>query len=113
MRMPMQTLKDESGAVLLIVAAALTAIILIVAFVIDAANWFEHKRHLQLQADAAALAGGAAFQNPGCNNATIYAAARQYAGVKDASYTAPYNRQVGSTPDANAHVLVNSTNYYR
>jgi Putative Flp pilus-assembly TadE/G-like len=108
-----QTFKDETGAVLLIVAAALTAIILIAAFVIDAANWFEHKRHLQLQADAAALAGGAAFQNPGCNNATIYAAARQYAGVKDASYTAPYNGQVGSTPDANAHVLVNSTNYYR
>ena len=113
MGVSVRTLKDEGGAVLLIVAAALTAIILIAAFVIDAANWFEHKRHLQLQADAAALAGGAAFQNPGCNNATIYAAARQYAGVKDASYTAPYNKQVGSTADTNAHVLVNSVNYYR
>ncbi len=113
MRMPMQTLKDESGAVLLIVAAALTAIILIAAFVVDTANWFEHKRHLQLQADAAALAGGASFQRPGCTDAAIYSAARKYAGVKDASYTAPYNRQVGTTSDANAHVLVNSIQYFR
>lgn len=113
MRVPGHIVKDERGAVLLIVAAALTAIILIAAFVVDTANWFEHKRHLQLQADAAALAGGAAFQRPGCTDAAIYAAARQYAGVKDASYTAPYNRQVGSTTDANAHVLVNSTQYFR
>ena len=113
MHVSRQTLKDEGGAVLLIVAAALAAIILIAAFVVDAANWFEHKRHLQLQADAAALAGGAAFQRPGCNDATIYAAVRQYAGVKDGTYANPYNRQVGKTPDANAHVLVNSTNYFR
>src|SRR6266566_8210222 len=97
MGVSVRTLKDEGGAVLLIVAAALTAIILIAAFVVDTANWFEHKRHLQLQADAAALAGGSAFQNPGCTDAAIYSAARKYAGVKDASYTAPYNRQVGTT----------------
>jgi hypothetical protein len=113
MRVSRQTLRDEGGAVLLIVAAALAAIILIAAFVVDAANWFEHKRHLQLQADAAALAGGAAFQRPGCNDAAIYAAARQYAGVKDGTSPNPYNRQVGSTPDANAHVLINSVNYFR
>jgi hypothetical protein len=113
MRVPRQTLKDEGGAVLLIVAAALSAIIVMVALVVDTANWFEHKRHLQLQADAAALAGGAAFQRPGCNDGAIYAAVRQYAGVKDGAYANPYNRQVGSTPDANAHVLVNSVNYFR
>jgi hypothetical protein len=113
MRFPGNILGDERGGVLLIVAVALTGLIFIVAFVVDTANWFEHKRHLQLQADAAALAGGAAFQRPGCNNGTIYAAARQYAGVRDGSYTNSYNRQVGTTSDANGHVLVNSVEYFR
>ena len=30
-------------------------------FVVDVGNWFEHKRHLQMQADAAALAGAQEF----------------------------------------------------
>jgi hypothetical protein len=105
-------LKEERGAVLVIVAAAMTALVLIAALVIETGNWFEHKRHLQLQADAAALAGGAAFQLPGCSNTAIYAAVRKYAGVQDTTYTAPYNKQVGTTTDANAHVLVNSTTYW-
>lgn len=107
-----EKLKDERGAVLLIVAASLAALVLVAALVIETGNWFEHKRHLQLQADAAALAGGAAFQLPGCSDTAIYAAVRKYAGVQDASYTAPYNKQIGTTTDANAHVLVNSTAYW-
>ena len=105
-------LNDERGAVLVIVAAGLTAMVLVVALVIEVGNWYEHKRHLQLQADAAALAGGASFQLPGCSNTAIYSAVRKYAGVKDATYTAPYNKQIGVTTDANAHILVNSTSYW-
>ena len=106
-------LSDERAAVLVIVAVAMLGLVLMAAFVIDAANWYEHKRHLQLQADAAALAGGAAFQLPGCNDTTIYTAVRKYAGVQDLTYTNPYNKQVGATTNANAHVLVNSTKYWR
>ena len=52
-RQPYIDVSDERGAILLIFAAALTAIVLLVAFVVDVANWYEHKRHLQTQADAA------------------------------------------------------------
>ena len=107
------TMRDERGAVLVIVATVLFALLGLAVLVIETANWFEHRRHLQLQADAAALAGGAAFQLPGCSDTTIYTAVRQYAGVKDVTYASPYNQQVGGTPSANAHVLVNSTKYWR
>jgi hypothetical protein len=46
---------------------------------VDVANWYVHKRELQTQADAAALAGAGAFQYP-CNNASISAGAQSYAG---------------------------------
>ncbi len=36
-------------------------ILLFIAFSVDIGNWWVHKRHLQLQVDAAALAGGARF----------------------------------------------------
>jgi Putative Flp pilus-assembly TadE/G-like len=102
--------RDERGGVLVIVVVSLLSLALVAALVIDVANWFEHKRHLQLQADAAALAGGSAFQLPGCSNTAIYNAVRKYAGVKDSTYPTVYNRQVGGTPAAKAHVLVNSPN---
>ncbi|TML97647.1 MAG: hypothetical protein E6G03_02165 [Actinobacteria bacterium] len=73
-------LNDERGAVLVIVAAGLTAMVLVVALVIEVGNWYEHKRHLQLQADAAALAGGASFQLPGCSNTAIYSACPEVRG---------------------------------
>lgn len=103
---------DERGGVLVIVAVSLLTLALFAALVIDVANWFEHKRHLQLQADAAALAGGSAFQLPGCSDTAIYTAVRQYAGVKDSTYPTVYNRQVGGTAAANAHVLVNATTFW-
>lgn len=103
---------DEQGGVLVVVAVAMASIIALVMFVIETGNWFEHKRHLQLQADAAALAGGSAFKFPGCDDSQIYALTRQYAGVRDGVYAAPYNMQVGGTPDANVKILVNSTGYW-
>jgi hypothetical protein len=101
---------SERGAALLMTAVALAALILVAALVVDVANWYVHKRHLQTQADAAAFAGGAAFKLPGCNDAEIYKAVQQYSGVKSTSLAValPYNAQVGGTPDANVHILVNS-----
>ena len=61
-----RVLHEERGGVLVIVIGFIPAAIVIAAFVIDVGNAFEHKRHLQLQADAAALAGASAFQ--GCGN---------------------------------------------
>jgi Putative Flp pilus-assembly TadE/G-like len=101
---------DERGAALLITAVALASLILVAALVVDVANWYVHKRHLQTQADAAAFAGGAAFKLPGCDPTAIYKAVQQYSGVKSTSLavTSPYNVQLGQTPDANVHVLVNT-----
>jgi len=105
-------LSDERGAVLLVVAAAVGALVLIVAIVVDIANWYEHKRHLQTQADAAALAGGSAFQIPGCSDTAIQKAAEQYSGKVTLLAASPYNVQVGNTPDAKMHFLLNSVKYY-
>ena len=67
--------------------------------VIDVGNWYVHKRHLQMQADAAALAGGAYFGDcfspdpakvSGANVA-IKNAATAYAG----NAASTYNFQVG------------------
>src|SRR5512133_363286 len=103
-------LSSERGAALLITAVALASLILTAAAVVDVANWYVHKRHLQTQADAAAFAGGSAFKLPGCNDTEIYKAAQQYSGVKSTTLAiaSPYNLQVGRTPDAKIHMLVNS-----
>ena len=46
-----------------------------------------------------------------CSNTNISAEARKYAGPA-ATGGGTYNPQVGNTPTANLHVLINSTNYY-
>jgi hypothetical protein len=108
---------DERGAVLVIVGAAMLAFVLLAAFVVDAANFYEHKRHLQLQADAAALAGAHAFALAGCSDSTISGDAHKYGGsywdpVANAVVLEPFNSQVGGTNPANIHVLINSSGYF-
>jgi hypothetical protein len=102
-------LKKEQGGVLVMVALMLPVLILFVSFVVDVGNWFEHKRHLQLQADAGALAGGGSFYLP-CADDTIETEARKYAG--DPTQAERYNQQVPHTVDANIHVLINSTDFW-
>ncbi len=50
-------IKDERGAIAIIVALAFTAIMGILAYVIDTGVLYEHRRDLQSIADSAALAG--------------------------------------------------------
>lgn len=100
---------DERGGVLVFVAFLLPVLILFVSFVVDVANWFEHKRHLQTQADAAALAGGGSFYIP-CADEPIETETRKYAG--DPTQPVRYNRQVPHTEDGNIHVLINSTEFW-
>jgi hypothetical protein len=89
-------------------------------FVIDVDNWYEHQRHLQVQADSAALGAATAFQPSGCSDGTIYATAGQYGGASSvtgpggqvASTTPLYNGQVGNSSQTNLHELVNSKTFY-
>lgn len=97
-------LADERGATLVMVVIWLPVLILFVTFVIDVANWFEHKRHLQMQADSAALAAAHDFRVP-CADQPIIDSAQQYSGGQ-------YNAQIGGTPSDNVHMLINSRTYY-
>ena len=109
--MPARLDSGERGAVLVIVVVWMWLALLpmFVVFVVDVGNWFVHKRHLQLQADAGALAGGGLFTFP-CSDAPIVAEARKYSG--DPGSGSPYNLQVAPTDQSNVHVLVNSTQYW-
>lgn len=130
-------LREERGSAIVTLAITLPLLLIIGTFAVDVGNWFTHKRHLQTQADAAALAGGSRFALPCSTNASdpfdvttvngkINATARDYAGPS-ATYTgpspltflnppedlnAPYNTQVGGTPNSKIHVLLNSTQSY-
>jgi hypothetical protein len=100
---------SERGGVLVTVALFLPVLVLIITFVVDVGNWFQHKRHLQLQADAGALAGGGGFTVP-CADDPIVDATRRYAG--DPGHSSPYNLQVAPTDQTNVHVLINSDAYW-
>jgi hypothetical protein len=90
-------------------------IILVASFVIDAANWFEHKRHLQLQADAGAFAAGSLFN--GCfgdqaaANTLIDSQVRKYAGDGNGPDPEPYNLQIGGSKQGEVTVRLNKKVY--
>ena len=92
-------LKDERGGVLVLFGLLIPVLLLFLALAIDVGHWFVHKRHLQMQADAAALAGGAHFGDcfspdpavSGAANTTIENAATEYAG----NTSSIYNLQIG------------------
>jgi hypothetical protein len=99
----------EEGGVLVMVALWMPLIVLFIIFVVDVGDWFVHKRHLQMQADAGALAGGGRFTFP-CADEPIVTEARKYAG--DSSNGFAYNLQVAPTEQSNVHVLVNSAEFW-
>jgi Putative Flp pilus-assembly TadE/G-like len=109
---------DESGAVLVIVALFAPVLILFAAFAIDAGSWFLHARHLQVQADAGALAAAQEFQP--CLNPNIYGSAGQYGGASSVttpsgnvtSTTPLYNPPISGTSQSNLHEVINSKTYY-
>jgi hypothetical protein len=105
----MRTESNERGAALVMVVVWLPVLLIFFMFVVDVGNWFVHKRHLQMQADAGALAGGGVFTIP-CADDPILAETRRYAG--DAGVAGAYNLQIAPTNQANVHVLINSTKYW-
>jgi Putative Flp pilus-assembly TadE/G-like len=96
--------RDERGAVLVIVAVSLPLLLVLAAFVIDAGDWFVHNRHLQMQADAAALAAAQEYKLP-CSDSAITTRAAAYSG-------GTYNAQIGGTPASRVHMLINSKTFY-
>jgi hypothetical protein len=119
--------EGERGAVLVLVALLAPVFVALLIYVIDVGNWNEHQRHLQVQADAAALAAAQGFQP--CSNSNIYSRAGEYSGAASVSTpsgpvssasdpgpasdpVAPFNKQVGGTSAGNIHVLVNSKTFY-
>lgn len=97
---------EDRGAVAVMVALSLPMLILFASFAIDVGNWFVHGRHLQMQADAGALAAAGDFHFP-CNNAAIESRAKEYAGDESAGF----NHQLGGTPLGNINFALNSRNY--
>jgi hypothetical protein len=71
---------DERGAALIFVAVGLPVFVAFGIFVMDVGNWWVHKRHLQIQADAAALAGAREFSFPACSDQAIVEEAVDYSG---------------------------------
>jgi hypothetical protein len=101
------TLRDDAGAVLVMVAVMLPVLILFVSFVADVGNWFEHKRHLQLQADAAVLAAAGTYRTV-CSDSDISTTANQYGGTGAGTY----NIQIGGTPDTRIHLQLNKETWW-
>jgi hypothetical protein len=105
-------LAEETGAVAVVVAIAFPVLLLAGVLAVDISNWNVHKRQLQIQADAGALAGASAFQFP-CDstvNSSVLSNAEQYAG--DATYGAGRVNTFDDIPDSEHHVLYNSTTFY-
>jgi hypothetical protein len=101
-------LRGERGGILVIAAVTLPIFLMICALVVDAGNWFTHKRQLQNRADAGALAAGVEYlsqlancqTNPTTAGAAIADAAQRYAGDPDPSVTgAKYNQQITNNND--------------
>jgi hypothetical protein len=102
---------DERGGALVIFTLFLPVLVLLATFVVDVGNWFEHKRHLQMQVDAGALAGGSlfseCFDDQSAANTAINDEVRKYAGADAASY----NRQIGGSNQGTVTIRINQKTY--
>ena len=76
--------KGERGQVVVFFALLLPVLFALAAVVLDVGNWYVHKRHLQTQVDAAALASApqfvGCFSDPAAANLSIASRALAYAG---------------------------------
>lgn len=99
------SLRSDHGAVTIVTAGVLVLATFFLAFVIVFAQWMVHKRHLQTQADAAALAGALEFGIPCTDDTTtrIRSKVEEFGG--------PLNPQVENSQDK-VKVLLNSPNYH-
>lgn len=120
------SVRSERGSVMVLAAAAIFPLMMLLAFTIDTSHWFDYSRNLQNRADAAALAGAAAFGNicleggtPGNVTTGAQAAIGQWAqlysgaGTSEPAGQLPYtNAQVatGTGWDVTNNGYINNTN---
>jgi hypothetical protein len=107
-------LPEERGATLVIFALWLPVLALMATFVLDVGNWFEHRRHLQMQADAGALAAGGQFNAclpGGAGSTPVSNVARQYGGDPSFGGATLYNAQIGGANKGAVSLLINSKTY--
>ena len=101
----------EDGGIIVFVGLLIPVVMLFLALSVDIGNWWVHKRHLQLQVDAAALAGGAllgqCFVDPVAANTAIQNEATRFGGGAGSSY----NGQVGGTNQGTITLLYQSKTY--
>ena len=104
--------RSEDGGVLVFVGLLFPVLALFLALSVDIGNWWVHKRHLQMQVDAAALAGGARFSqcfpDAGVGNDAIQAEATRFGGGPGSSY----NGQVGNANQGTIGPLVYQSTTY-
>jgi hypothetical protein len=109
-------LREEHGAIWVMLALFMPVALVLAAFVVDVGNWFVHQRHLQTQVDAAALAAGGKWvftvSSSGgttCSDSAIEGEAVKYAG-DPTRLPSTYNTQVADPPKV--HVVFNSPTYW-
>jgi hypothetical protein len=98
-------LRDERGGIVIIGAILVGAFALLVSGALHVGNWYTHRRHLQLQTDAAAFAAGQRFAL--CATSDRDAALVQMQDVADnfGGFTATsFNQQVGTGTSYNGSV---------
>lgn len=113
-------LRSERGAVLVITVVVMLFLLVAAAWAIDAGIWYVHSRHLQTEADAAALAGAQDFQYP-CTTASTGGAtstdtlittdAKKYDGTEAPPYGPYYNAQVSGKTPAVPSTIYSSTQH--
>ena len=110
---------EERGAVVAWVVLWIPLLIVIATFVIDVGNWWTHKRHLQNQVDAGALAAGAGYLLPDCQTSSALQdkmadEALSYSGTtrRIAAGNSPTTRNPQLSNSANVFVTINSPTYW-
>jgi hypothetical protein len=123
MPVSLSTARSESGQSLVMFAVVLPLILFIAVLSVDIGNWWVHKKRLQTQVDAAALAAGPLFR--GCFRSTatadpqIASEALKYAGdfhagrepASPGQTLQSLNQQVQEPGDV--FVALNSTRYWQ
>jgi hypothetical protein len=110
---------EERGAVVAWVVLWVPLLIVVATFVIDVGNWWTHRRHLQNQVDAGALAAGASYVLPTCQSNstvqdTISDEAMSYSGTtrRISPGNSPTTRNSQLSNSSNVFVTINSTSYW-
>ena len=106
--------RDERGVYMVLMAILIPVLFALGAIVIDVGNWYVHRRHLQTQVDAAALAGGQSlfgcYQDTTGANGNVEQAALDYAGDPTRRPLTTVNLQVQASQKV--HAVINSPNYW-